>query len=554
MKRQRGKLPLGSMGKGALAFCMAAVMAVPAVSMNIQKVSGSMETSFSVPVSEATDEAVRIEERAIAKYDFESNKGIADMNNPKYNLSEIKEVTGCSSVLVMGEPQKLKSFGVELENPYAGHDEYVESLTDALRNNGVIYNGRIDEGVQIWGNPDGTTFAALDVEAMPLEGKTYPFPKWTIGFTMSTWVRVPENINLKSKEEKDNPVLFTFARITRSGKGNGGLCVKLNGTTIFAEGDGGGGRNSYQFQHNFDGTDPLAMAGKWVQVTLTIENDWLEIYFNGVKATGKTVSSNRNGATQSKMFNHGWGYRDPEYTGYYKNYRDMLLNFSEEEKEKGDFSDFGKYNFLNSDGESIIELLTDPNAKLYVGGDNQACLWGLVGYTNTVEGMMVDDMLFFDEVLSDEEIAMLYAQSDKKSDDFTEPEPVNSATPSEEPGKEPADSGEPSKEPVDSEEPSDEPVDSEEPSKDPVTSQGSAETSASPVPSPQISEKPKIKGDVDGNGVLEIKDAQRALKAALNLIRLSKEEEEAADVDGNHKVELSDAQKILRAALNLINL
>lgn len=551
MKRIETKPFSGRMVKGTLAFCLAAVMAVPAVSTGRQEVSGGgMNTAYAAQISEATNEAVRVEDRAIAKYDFESDEGIVNMNNPHYNLSEIKAVSGCSSVLVMGKGQKINSFGVEMQNPYAGHDEYVESLTDALRNNGAVYNGRIDEGTKIWGREDGTTFAALDVEAMPLEGKTYPFPKWNIGFTVSTWVRVPENVSLKSEEEGDNPVLFTFARTMRDETGNGGLSIKLNGTTFFAEGDGSGGRNSYNFHHNFDGTDPLALAGKWVQVTFTIENDGLELYFNGVKAAGKTVSSNRNGATQSKMFNHGWGYRDPEYTGYYQNYRDMLLNFSEEEKSKGDFSDFEKYTFLNSDGESIIEVLTDTRTKLYVGGDNNNCLWKMAGYKSVATGTMVDDMLFFDEVLTEEEIARLYAEAEKKSDNFTEPsdEPENS--------KEPEASREPenSKEPENSTEPetSKKPENSIEPesSREPAASQGTADSSALP----QTSEKAEIKGDVDGNGKIELKDAQKALKAALNLIKLNEREQKAADVDESGAVELKDAQMILKAALNLIRL
>lgn len=43
-----------------------------------------------------------------------------------------------------------------------------------------------------------------------------------------------------------------------------------------------------------------------------------------------------------------------------------------------------------------------------------------------------------------------------------------------------------------------------------------------------------------------------ALKKALNLITLDVQQEKAADYDGNGKVELTDAQMILKKALNLI--
>lgn len=61
-----------------------------------------------------------------------------------------------------------------------------------------------------------------------------------------------------------------------------------------------------------------------------------------------------------------------------------------------------------------------------------------------------------------------------------------------------------------------------------------------------------ILGDVDGNKKIELKDAQLALKKALNLIELSETQMKAADVDGKAGVSLHDAQLILKKALNLI--
>lgn len=63
-----------------------------------------------------------------------------------------------------------------------------------------------------------------------------------------------------------------------------------------------------------------------------------------------------------------------------------------------------------------------------------------------------------------------------------------------------------------------------------------------------------VSGDVDGNGTVELKDAQLCLKAALDLTTLTELQEYAADVDSNNKVELKDAQMILRQALDLQNL
>lgn len=60
-----------------------------------------------------------------------------------------------------------------------------------------------------------------------------------------------------------------------------------------------------------------------------------------------------------------------------------------------------------------------------------------------------------------------------------------------------------------------------------------------------------VMGDVDGNGKVELADAQLTLKAALKLTTLEGAQISAADVDSNGKVELADAQKILKVALKI---
>ncbi len=59
------------------------------------------------------------------------------------------------------------------------------------------------------------------------------------------------------------------------------------------------------------------------------------------------------------------------------------------------------------------------------------------------------------------------------------------------------------------------------------------------------------KGDVDGDGEITLKDAQLALKSALNLVTLTEEQKQAADVSETGEITLKDAQKILRVALNM---
>ena len=61
----------------------------------------------------------------------------------------------------------------------------------------------------------------------------------------------------------------------------------------------------------------------------------------------------------------------------------------------------------------------------------------------------------------------------------------------------------------------------------------------------------RAKGDVDGNGTVELADAQLTLKAALRIIELTGDDLKAADVDESGEVNLEDAQKVLKAALKI---
>ena len=60
-------------------------------------------------------------------------------------------------------------------------------------------------------------------------------------------------------------------------------------------------------------------------------------------------------------------------------------------------------------------------------------------------------------------------------------------------------------------------------------------------------------GDVNGDGTVNLLDAQMTLKAALKIIALTDDQKEAADVDGKGGVTLADAQLILKYALKIIN-
>lgn len=79
-------------------------------------------------------------------------------------------------------------------------------------------------------------------------------------------------------------------------------------------------------------------------------------------------------------------------------------------------------------------------------------------------------------------------------------------------------------------------------STEPVTS---AAPTASPVPDRKIS------GDVNGDGTVNLEDAQLVLKAALRITSLLKDEQAAADMSGDGQVTLEDARLVLKAALRV---
>ncbi len=60
-----------------------------------------------------------------------------------------------------------------------------------------------------------------------------------------------------------------------------------------------------------------------------------------------------------------------------------------------------------------------------------------------------------------------------------------------------------------------------------------------------------VKGDLDGDGKVNVSDARKALRAAVKLDTISDFQSLAADVDGSKKVEVPDARLILRVAVGL---
>lgn len=60
-------------------------------------------------------------------------------------------------------------------------------------------------------------------------------------------------------------------------------------------------------------------------------------------------------------------------------------------------------------------------------------------------------------------------------------------------------------------------------------------------------------GDLDGDGHVYAADARLALRATVNLEKLSAEQKKAADADADNKITASDARRILRLCVELVN-
>lgn len=59
-------------------------------------------------------------------------------------------------------------------------------------------------------------------------------------------------------------------------------------------------------------------------------------------------------------------------------------------------------------------------------------------------------------------------------------------------------------------------------------------------------------GDVDGNGIVNVIDAQTTLRSSVGMITFSDSQKKLADVDGNEVVNVVDAQWILRYSVGLV--
>lgn len=220
---------------------------------------------------------------------------------------------------------------------------------------------------------------------------------------------------------------------------------------------------------------------KWHQVTITFQNDKIGFYVDGTEvSTTKEYGVSGGMKLEDAAFyyfkgvNKGAGLRD--------------TTFSYTEAVQPQNMSYGKTNH-----ELLLEWLTDEHAKLYLGGTGSfADQCNLASQANA---FYVDNINFYGELLSSEQIQVLYQKeaAARKEETPSSPEPVTAEA---------------------------------------------------------------VIGDVDGNGSIELADAQLALKYALKIEHpdagiLGADKSKVADVNGNGSIDLEDVRIILRAALRM---
>lgn len=325
--------------------------------------------------------------------------------------------------------------GAELVNPFVGKTELNKKSQE-------MTSLEAEEGkVNCW-TLSGASFAkVIDTEFDKLDRRiydketpeevTYTRPQWN-GVTVSFWQRAD------SQRFASDPI-FTMSngRLT--------LLVRMNGSVRFE--DNADGKNlfdnsstSTNFHH---GT-----LGEWNYYTITIANDWIQVYVNGQENLYTSLNLAR-GKIQS--FNDGFLTRyntitslteemiasDPRMyyvkSGAWRWIQDDWQYVSNDE-----YNVFGNARFrgANCGGKLIMDLLTDESTQIWAGGADTPASFT----TDHVlpAGSRIAEMLYFMQELTPEQISANYAK-EKESMPVegpiyitpvpNTPEPTESSTP-----------------------------------------------------------------------------------------------------------------------------
>lgn len=302
---------------------------------------------------------------------------------------------------------------------------------------------------------------------------------------------------------------------------------------------------AHSFINTTDGKKYQAEAlinkpAEWHYITRVIKNDSISTYVDGVLKDREIYTDTVSEATvdTNKGFNVGYGYyttasemEEPIFVPKWT----KALNMNTEAiaiapTVDGYTMKVGVGYNGNTGGMTILQMLINEMTTLSFGGQAYG-MKDCMGYiTETQSGTAIDNVAFFAEPLQNDQVAALYAQAllgDIKAPEKNDPIP-QPPTPTPSTGST-----------VTPEPPTGSPVTPVPPTGSPVT-----------PTTPPVDEV--VLGDVDGNGKIELADAQVALQIALKIVGNPTEKQvAAADIDKNNKIELADAKAILKEALKI---
>ncbi len=299
-------------------------------------------------------------------------------------------------------------YGVEMNNPMAGNTALQETIIDALAGQTVVKSSSTDPDIlaaSAAGAYNEATFDGKDF-GDSYNGVKYQKPKWNKGASFSFWYK-PADL------EDTSPILYMCGDLNKGGA----FALMADGSVLFASlmaRDWTAGKIGSNACFNcFDaiGDKSMVTEGAWNYYTVTLANDWIQVYINGkemkytwANLAGKKLSSSK---FNLQFFNAGFLTRyNPigqipfnETSRYYVEKAGGLADPANNDfnllcsirssgvyatadgyfpvEEKGSQYCIG----LNEKGEDdnkaaedskmrmlMMDLLTDPAMKLYMGG------------------------------------------------------------------------------------------------------------------------------------------------------------------------------------------
>lgn len=268
-------------------------------------------------------------------------------------------------------------------------------------------------------------FAKLDLTETVAEGTA---PVWTKGITINYWIKLaadPDNasasentvvLNIKKTGSLQYPANSKLSDVWPTaadskipyGFANGFLQISADGSIIFTEDDGTAldqnknsetyGKNvKFNTENNFNvkGSDKvltdICKPDEWHMVTIQITNDVIKTYYDG------ELSSIESEAVSGTAFNNGYGY-------------------------KGTLTPTETIAADCSKASLLLDWIVSADA-VSIGGCN-ADYTSALGFDAKIAPFYMDDLSFYGEILTTEQLASLYKEGTDKMAGSDIPEPT----------------------------------------------------------------------------------------------------------------------------------